>query len=105
MQADTDMNAIIVTILKGFVNFGKFILNENIPVYGLFKSTIEVAEKLVFEGITLSKNKAIIKNKENMLMHDLCSKLEDCVDREKDEQLKSELILVVEKLKKVSEEN
>lgn len=56
--------------------------NENIPVYGLFKSTIEVAEKLVFEGITLSKNKAIIKNKENMLMHDLCSKLEDCVDRE-----------------------
>jgi hypothetical protein len=56
--------------------------NENIPVYGLYKSTIEVAEKLVFEGIILSKNKAIIKNKENMLMHDLCAKLEDCVDRE-----------------------
>ena len=43
--------------------------------------------------------------KSQILLEEIEKDLLDCVDREKDEQLKSELILVVEKLKKVSEEN
>ena len=43
--------------------------------------------------------------KSQILLEEIEKVLLDCADREKDEQLKSELMLVVEKLKNVSEEN
>jgi len=43
--------------------------------------------------------------KSQILLEEIEKVLLDCADREKDERLKSELMLVVEKLKNVSEEN